>query len=230
MQKYILFYSKYSKHCLAFIDKLKSNKINLPIDTLCVDNEIIRNKIISSKNIKIETVPCLLIIQNSSVSKYEANDLVLWIDDIIEKKEASEKNKQKLVFNEEPQQFHPKHYVPPIKHLDNKQQINNENTNDLIVQSEENKNSTTNFTSIDEINSEEEDENFNIIDNGDDTQENISTNLVNVSNDNSTNLGNSNSNNALNKKRNGLMAMALQMQKSRESEDGGIQKNPYKSF
>lgn len=239
MLKYILFYSKYSKHCSDFIDKLRANKIDLPIQTLCVDNETVRNKILKSKNIKIDLVPCLLVIQNSSVNKYEDRDLASWIDNIIEQKEYNE-NKQKLVFNEEPQQFNPTHYVPNIQSTNNyekqnqptsiKQQekSNNEST-------EQNKVSSTiiddnNFTSIDEINSEEEYEITNTVENIDNDEQNINTSLVNISNDSSTNLGNSSSNNALNKKRNGLMAMALQMQKSRESEDGSSQKNPYKSF
>ena len=67
--KIILFYSKYSEHSKKLFKFLEDKK--LKINLVCVDNDIIRNKILKSNNIKINYIPTVLIKSNDSIAKYD---------------------------------------------------------------------------------------------------------------------------------------------------------------
>ena len=86
-----LLYSKYSKSCTEIINIIENSNIDFSKQTkllpVCIDNDEIRKKIISSSNIEIHSVPTILIIyEDGGVEKYEGNDAFSWVQDIIDKK------------------------------------------------------------------------------------------------------------------------------------------------
>ena len=84
----ILLYSKYSNFSKYFISTMNQSNImnKLPIKFLCVDNEKLRKRILTSKQIKIHNIPCILVVQkNGVVDKYEGTDCFLWLEDMVQK-------------------------------------------------------------------------------------------------------------------------------------------------
>lgn len=84
----IILYSKYSNSCTKLIQMLNSYPVdlesNLNLSLVCIDNENIRKQILRSKNIKINTVPCLLFIStNGEVNLYENDTVFQWFNEQI---------------------------------------------------------------------------------------------------------------------------------------------------
>lgn len=80
---YIILFSKYSEICMKFVNTINKSNINLQFNYLCIDNTNIRNRITKSSNIDISAVPCLLIVNNNNVEKYEGQDCFIWYNDIV---------------------------------------------------------------------------------------------------------------------------------------------------
>jgi hypothetical protein len=83
-----LLYSNYSPKSNELLQNLRNCPVNLEamvgLSFLCVDNEKIRKKIVKSKNIQINSVPCLLILYNTGdVEKFEGTRVFEWIDDVV---------------------------------------------------------------------------------------------------------------------------------------------------
>ena len=80
----ILLYSKYSPRCKTALEILRDKPLNF-IGLLCVDNETIRKKILSS-NYSIKQVPCIMIgYSTGKVETYEADDCLRWLYTVINK-------------------------------------------------------------------------------------------------------------------------------------------------
>ena len=80
--------SRYSQPCQNFLNILFDSDIDyknlLKFVKINIDNKEIRKQILSSNNIDIKYVPCILIIySDGSVEKYEGNDSFKWLDEII---------------------------------------------------------------------------------------------------------------------------------------------------
>ena len=88
--KSVLIYSKYSQHCKKLLDIIQNSNVDFSeLQTLCIDNEKIRNRIKSNKLLEISCVPCLLnLYQNGTVEKFETTDCFNWFNTYI--KENSE--------------------------------------------------------------------------------------------------------------------------------------------
>ena len=76
--------SRYSQPCQNFLNILFDSDIDyknlLKFVKINIDNKEIRKQILSSNNIDIKYVPCILIIYtNGSVEKYEGNDSFKWL-------------------------------------------------------------------------------------------------------------------------------------------------------
>lgn len=87
---YILLYSKYSRSCLNLLDNVdRLNSMmgsSIPmIQLICIDNKEIRNQILASKSIEIKKVPCLLIVNDTTVEKYDGERAFEWVSEIIQK-------------------------------------------------------------------------------------------------------------------------------------------------
>ena len=77
----MLLFSKYSNPSKRLLGLLQEHNLveRLNINLVCIDNEIVRNKIQLSE-IEINVVPCLLVVQDKNqVEKYEGKELDEWI-------------------------------------------------------------------------------------------------------------------------------------------------------
>lgn len=96
----ILFYSKYSSSCkrlMTIIDN--SDGLFNEIKKVCIDSQIIRNKLINSDNIKIEELPCILNIHEEGiVEKYDGPSAFNLIEETIKD------NSKQILNNETPPQ------------------------------------------------------------------------------------------------------------------------------
>ena len=87
-QQCILLYSKYSQHSKRLMDMLKQSSVDLTniikLNSLCVDNEEIRERIVNCKKLDISCVPCILVVyKDGGVEKYEGTTAFKWIEEII---------------------------------------------------------------------------------------------------------------------------------------------------
>lgn len=86
----VLLYSKYSPLSKKILDIIQSSPVNLEqivsFQTLCIDNEKVRNRIYQSKQIEISTVPCILVIfPDGGIEKYDGVSVFQWIEEILQK-------------------------------------------------------------------------------------------------------------------------------------------------
>ena len=82
----VLFHSKYSPNSKRITEKLRNAPVDITtmykIQPVCIDNEDIRSRILSSTEIQISYVPCILIIYpNGGVEKYEGDSAFTWVDE-----------------------------------------------------------------------------------------------------------------------------------------------------
>jgi hypothetical protein len=109
-QSTILLYSKYSQYSNKLIKLIEESNTdfvkNVNLTNLCVDNEDVRKRILKSKNIIIQNVPCILILYNDGgVEKYEGDDAFKWVEEIISKLNPTPRLLQQPV---------PSHLQPPV--------------------------------------------------------------------------------------------------------------------
>jgi hypothetical protein len=86
----VLLYSEYSSHCKKILKMVQEYPLDfnkaIGLNTLCIDNENVRKRIAKSKNIKINTVPCILVIyDDGGVEKYEGSTAFGWLEEVITK-------------------------------------------------------------------------------------------------------------------------------------------------
>jgi hypothetical protein len=80
----ILLYSKYSNYCKNFNELLENSNLDIPFIPLCIDNKKIRQQIQSNTKIVVNSVPCIINLNNNgSVELYEADQAFLLLNDII---------------------------------------------------------------------------------------------------------------------------------------------------
>ena len=110
MSKVILLYSKYSNHCNKLINGLHRSPVKLNIDMLCIDNKNIRNIMEQSTNVLVEAVPCVMVIKDDSVEKYEGEKAFRWISEKI-RKSSPPRSQKTIRRNLTPHE--PRPVVPP---------------------------------------------------------------------------------------------------------------------
>ena len=77
-------YSNYSKQLLANLNTVPLDMLKL--QTICVDNEHVRKRILKSKTINITTIPALLLVYNNGgVEKYDGQNVFNLIEALIQK-------------------------------------------------------------------------------------------------------------------------------------------------
>lgn len=86
----VLFHSKYSANSKKILEKLQNAPVNIAsiynLNPVCIDNENIRERILSSGDIQVGYVPCILsIYPDGGVEKYEGMAAFNWIDEKIRK-------------------------------------------------------------------------------------------------------------------------------------------------
>jgi hypothetical protein len=208
---HVILFSKYSNACKKFNDTIINSNLGIDFKLLCIDNKKIRDKIISPNNtIDIKNVPCLLIINNDIIDKYEGQDSFIWLNDIILR---NEKQKQiEIQKNLENQLIQLKQ-----QQQQQQQQILQESSKPLV--------------------NHEIDESFDkppppssintLIDDIDDALENNDIDLSSYRGNGATN-GVKKRGNEL--KRENLLSAAMEMQKLREIEDKNNNPNPNPNF
>jgi hypothetical protein len=80
----VLLYSKYSTNSKKILDIIENSGSNLAksdnLQFLCIDNDIIRERIKQNKQIDISVVPCILIIYpDGGVEKYDDSKAFKWV-------------------------------------------------------------------------------------------------------------------------------------------------------
>ena len=86
----VLLYSKYSPMSTKLMTALSACPIDLTatvgLNTVCIDNQDVRKRLLKNGKIEISVVPCLLIVYRSGgVEKYEGNSAFQWIDEAVSK-------------------------------------------------------------------------------------------------------------------------------------------------
>ena len=127
----VILYSKYSKFSKALIETMEKSNVDFvnqfQLKLLCIDNEVVRKRILNNKQIDIKTVPCILIVYNDGgVEKYEDTKAFEWVEQIIAQ------------FAPPPQPIPAIPQNQPILEEDIQviQNIQNEDINDVSVQQE----------------------------------------------------------------------------------------------
>ena len=85
---YVLLYSKYSRSCLRLLDNIEQlNGMTTPpmVQLVCIDSKQTRKQILNSKAIEIKKVPCLLILEDTSVEKYDGERAFQWVGEVVKK-------------------------------------------------------------------------------------------------------------------------------------------------
>jgi hypothetical protein len=211
----VLLYSKYSPSSNKITGIIQQYSTvfteNFNIKLLCIDNENIRKRILSSKKITISSVPCILIIYNDGgVEKYENDDAFTWVNDIVQGVIAQQQQQLQLQQQQELQlqqlqlqqqlqtpneeiieENNEEEYVPPppVK----KQQVKKHQ-----VKQQPSKKPTSNKTLIEDLEEIDDDTTMEF-----DQEEEPFTPVE--------------STNALSAKRNDLLSLASEMQKSRDT-------------
>ena len=115
IQYTVLLNSRYSQPCQNFLNILVQSGIDyktlLKFVQINIDNKEIRKQILSSNNIDIKSVPCILLIYtDGSVEKYEGNDAFKWLDEIISNNTV---HNSFIPINDPPLQPQPQYQPPP---------------------------------------------------------------------------------------------------------------------
>lgn len=90
MSKKILIYSQYSVHCKKIIDRISSMSLFDDVHKICIDNRKVRKQVLKSSILKLECVPCILLLYpDGVVEKYDGSYAFEWVDFIISENAVS---------------------------------------------------------------------------------------------------------------------------------------------
>jgi hypothetical protein len=217
---FVVLFSKYSNACKKFMDTINNSKLNMNFNYLCIDNKDIRNRIVTSSEIDIKNVPCLLVIneQSGSIDKYEGQDSFIWINDIIQQRQKQlleEQIKQQSLMQQQMQQ----QLIMQKKEI--QQKLAERDIDESVKPIKKLKSSKKKtLTLIDDIDENLEDESMM---NDNEEFEPMETEIKLESS--YRDYGGGSGKKAENKKRENLLSTAMQMQKSREIEDKSLNPN-----
>jgi len=216
---FVVLFSKYSNACKKFMDTVNNGNLNLNFNYLCVDNKDIKNRIVSSAEIDIKQVPCLLVIneQTGSIDKYEGQDSFIWINDIIQQRQKQlleEQIKQQALIQQQMQQ------QMMMQKNEIHQKFVERDIDESVKPIKKLKSSTKKKTMIEDIDENLEDESILFEDIEEEGEQiKLQTSYRDYGG------GGGNGKRADNKKRENLLSTAMQMQKSREIEDKSLNPN-----
>lgn len=203
----VLLYSKYSKFSTEIVSQVNQYQNvfleNFNMKLLCIDNELVRKRIISSKKINISFVPSILVIyEDGGVEKYENNDAFVWVNEVIQRVLTITKQQQAIEqentaqeenseIEEEEEEIKPKKVVQKKqKQIQQKTPLKKKNV-------PKNKTSIEDLEDLDDLEQDEYDEENNQFEH--------------------QMIEQVESTNAMTAKKNDLLSLAAEMQKSRDS-------------
>ena len=219
-QFYVVIYSKYSQHCKKFMNTLNKLNIGLNINYLSVDNPTSRNRILSNKKLNIKNVPCILAVfpETGNVDVYEGNDSFIWLNEqqqkiLEEQKRQQQLQQQKQLHQQQLQQQQQQKQIE-LQHQQQqqlqqnkqkkKQKYEDQEDDEPVVETRRKQRKTL----IDDLDSENENE----IEDENEQQSSIPVPSYPTKKRSD------------HTKRDSLLSTALQMQKSRETEDKSLKK------
>ncbi len=152
----VLLYSKYSQTCKNLISTLQQRPISY-LQPLCIDNSQVRKRITESKDLSIESVPCVLIsFSNGTVEKYDGQHAFKWIQETLQRlyppesqRPSSEKSPQPV--QQQPQQPQPSSTAEESGGSDVQNHIQRQMQQRQELQSMQNKSNPSQGTSIDDL-------------------------------------------------------------------------------
>jgi hypothetical protein len=95
-----LIYSKYSKNSTKFLELIKNSGVDftsfMKMEWLCIDNQKIRNRVLSNTKIEVKSVPCVLVVfPSGNIEKYDGESVFNWANNIINShKHVLDKNRK----------------------------------------------------------------------------------------------------------------------------------------
>lgn len=206
----VLLYSKYSKFSTEIVSQVNQNQNvfveNFNMKLLCIDNDLVRKRILNSKKINISFVPSILVIyEDGGVEKYENNDAFIWVNEVIQRALSLTKQEQNIVQEENTE-------------VQEEEEIKPKKVKKKVIQTKKNtsnkKNIPKNKTSIEDLEDLDQDDNDEY-DNEYDNEENQFEHQM---------IDQVESTNAMTAKKNDLLSLAAEMQKSRDSFEKGNEK------
>ena len=85
----VLLYSNYSPHSKKLMNIIESSPDFIQLTNLqylCVDNSRVRERIEKSNNMRVDTVPCILLVySDGGIEKYDGSHAFRWVEEIITK-------------------------------------------------------------------------------------------------------------------------------------------------
>ena len=243
----ILLHSKYSDNSKKLLGSIEASGTNFydftKIQLVCIDNEEVRDRIVNNKEIDIGGVPCILnIFNDGNVEKYEGVDAFKWVEQIIGKlvAEREEKIQQQRMNEQLRQQLQQQQMQKQHLEMELQKQMEIAKASQAAVAQKLMKKQPKRksapappqppITSVEDIETEEEEGDEVVIDEDEEDDNENYKPPVPIRNGKGNyeigNVGGKIENNrkvsAGDSKRNDLMSMALQMQKSRESQETKI--------
>ena len=239
----ILLHSKYSENSKKLLGSIDASGTNFyeftKIQLVCIDNEQVRDRIVNNKEIDIGGVPCILnIFNDGNVEKYEGVDAFKWVEQIIGKlvSEREEKIQQQRINEQlrqqlQQQQMQKQHLEMELQKQMEIAKASQEAVAQKLMKKQPKRKAVAPppapITSVEDIETEDENEDEVVIDEDDEDDYKPPVAIRNgKGNYEIGNVGGKIENNrkvsAGDSKRNDLMSMALQMQKSRESQETKI--------
>ena len=206
-QTAILLYSNYSSISKQLIQNLEQTHLDvLKLQTICVDNEHIRKRILKSKTINITTIPSLLLIYNNGgVEKYDGQQLFNLLEVLM----------KKYLPQPQPQpQSQPQPQLPPPLEPTSTEKLPSKKQSKKVPKVKPHPMETK----MQDLDSEEEDNEIErppaIIRNGPGGYD-VSTEFINEEEDKMDNIAKNVQ--KINQSKTGLMATAMAMQKERDN-------------
>jgi hypothetical protein len=88
----VCFYSKYSSLSTLFLERLSHSALSDTVRYVCLDKAKIRDLILRDNRYRISTVPCILVMREHEIDKYEGSEVWEWLKSIEE--DGTEMNSQ----------------------------------------------------------------------------------------------------------------------------------------
>jgi hypothetical protein len=106
----VLLYSKYSSLSKRLMNIINTSNVDFTkkfaLQTLCIDNQQIRDRVLKNKQIEITTVPCILLtFPDGGIEKYDGIYVFEWVEGIIKQFTQPTQNYPKISEEEEKQRI-----------------------------------------------------------------------------------------------------------------------------
>ena len=172
----VLLYSKYSSLSKRLMNIINTSNVDFTkkfaLQTLCIDNQQIRNRVLKNKQIEITTVPCILLtFPDGGIEKYDGIYVFEWVEGIIKQFTQLVQNYPKISEEEEEKwriqqviEQKTKQEQKILQEYENSKNIEKnkrrKEENESTVEkppSKQNKNKVTSIDDLDDLHTDEED-------------------------------------------------------------------------